>query len=395
MLSVNASAEAWSLDGKGFAYATTEGIWTIKVPLFDHPHLIAREPASNGIIWSPDGRELAFIGAHSGERGDTIWLVREDGSGLKDLLPAGGSSSQPGPQRRSLALESWLPNNGIAFSMGVGTGFIEHLLVDPDSGSIRELCTSRGPIFWSPQNSTAVVQNDESAGATPAGLGLLRISDALQSPDHDRECSTLIESFILPGRQLIASFNAWSPDGSEVMFTRNSDVGGTSMPDLYLWDIGRGSIREIMENASDGKWSPDEKFLAAVVHGKPYYSLDGALRSGSRPYAGSKLFIVGWPKSTVSGSLKISRDVLGFNWSNRCHCLAITEPTNVVLVKFANKAWQTESILKPFRTTFGSELPWSVEWSPDGEWLMLSSGWLQGVLSPTIYILRMPRDRSQ
>jgi hypothetical protein len=95
MLTENASAEAWSHDGKRFAYGTSEGLWTIEVPAFDHPYLVAREPASSGILWSPDAPQLVFIGSHSGERDDTVWLVNDDGSGLKDLLPTGPRSPHP------------------------------------------------------------------------------------------------------------------------------------------------------------------------------------------------------------------------------------------------------------------------------------------------------------
>jgi WD40-like Beta Propeller Repeat len=397
VLSASASAEAWSGDGKHFAYGTTEGIRVIDVPDFDHPHLVAREPSSAGTLWSPDGSQLAFIGGHPGEWGDTVWLVNNDGSGLKDLLPPGARSPHPGPQRRSLTLDAWLPHNEIAFSMGVGTNFTEHLLVDPENDSIRELCTSRGPIFWAPQNSIAAIQNDDSSGDTPPGLGLLRISGSSQSLGPHSDCSTLIESFskfTLAGRDLTASFNAWSPDGTHVLYTRNSYIDGTRMSELYLWDVREEGVKVVMNAVDSGKWSWDGKFLAAVAHGKTYFDSNGALRSGSVPYSSKKLFILDWPQYTVSASLNFPADVLGFAWSSGSEDLAIVEPTKAVLATFEHRGWRTESIPNPFGRPLGSSTAdWFAEWSPDGEWLTLRTVWLKDVPAPTLYILRFPRDR--
>lgn len=90
---------AWSPDGKSMAVGSNrDGQWEIYIDSADgktqrrltNSDVVKLEPA-----WSPDGKWVAFSGEHDGGQHYTIWVVRSDGKGLRQLDVGPGSNRYP------------------------------------------------------------------------------------------------------------------------------------------------------------------------------------------------------------------------------------------------------------------------------------------------------------
>jgi dipeptidyl aminopeptidase/acylaminoacyl peptidase len=141
----------WSADGRRLAYADRGGISLIEVPTFDvrrallgqrqhragadAPPRNRRMAASGGeavalsrpgwtdseipirqILWSPDGKRLAFVAPRREDGWDTIWLAEIAGSGTRDLLPPAASAQFRSPGVRAVGIEAWLSGRDLVFS---------------------------------------------------------------------------------------------------------------------------------------------------------------------------------------------------------------------------------------------------------------------------------------
>ena len=177
--------------------------------------LSARSPS-----WSPDGSRIAFSG---GGGLPSLYVINRDGSGLTELL-AGASS--------------------------------------PD--------TIRGGIAWSPDGETIAFERGWSyssqgpeAGTVPLRLYLFDIATSV--------VTTLTDSFAV---QL-----AWSPDGSQVVFSY------LAFGPLYRMEIDGSGVVELAKRTSrllsarDPAWSPctEIAFSGTVPSGDPNSPFAGAI----------------------------------------------------------------------------------------------------------------------
>lgn len=88
------------------------------------------------ISWSPDGAWLACVVAGGGSSRDEIWVVRPDGTGLRQVAGGPGSTAWPGGGPR----DGWSADGRLLVTETVGT-LAAAVLIDPADGG-RQVITS-------------------------------------------------------------------------------------------------------------------------------------------------------------------------------------------------------------------------------------------------------------
>ncbi len=77
-----------------------------------------------GIVWSGDGRRIAFLAASGANTANHLWVVDADGSGLRELTDFPTAGPRWSPDRSELAFVGW--TNGLGWDIGFiganGTG---------------------------------------------------------------------------------------------------------------------------------------------------------------------------------------------------------------------------------------------------------------------------------
>ena len=137
----------WSPDGKHLAYTQDYSLWLMNPDGTDQRQLLAGQDVRN-IAWSPDGRLIAFEAGNvwpkdpNAPSNQDIWLVRADGSGLRNLTNSAGigdrhpSWSLDGSE---IVFHSGSSLNGQergqVFRMSVETGHIMQLTSEGYNGS--------------------------------------------------------------------------------------------------------------------------------------------------------------------------------------------------------------------------------------------------------------------
>jgi len=131
-------------------------------------------------------------------------------------------------------------------------------------------------------------------------------------------------------------FNAWSPDGQEVLDAQGATCGLLEpWPNLQMWDLIHNTQEILVEDAGFGAWSPDGAHIAFLLLGEPEsaqprYSIKSNYVDG-QPFR-LHLIIMGMPHKMVTAIVPLG-----------------SEP----------KKWGR----------WGGSSFWPV-WSPDGKWLM-------------------------
>ena len=119
-----------------------------------------------GGIWSPDGQQIAFISQRPAF--NEVWLVRPDGSGLRQLSHAGAD----------FADLAWSPDGSqIACSIN-RQGAYELALLDAQSGDVRTLRAGNGVHAlpnWSPDGRFLTVEYEDPI--LPADLYRVEVAD--------------------------------------------------------------------------------------------------------------------------------------------------------------------------------------------------------------------------
>lgn len=234
----------------------------------------------NNPIWSPDGRQLAFIGAVEQYDDPALWVMNSDGTNLHAVLGPGRTVPDP-------ICAAWSPD-GTRFVAGVvnaglpiyfytvhadGTG-LERLQFRGIPGTIEGVPgdTASPCVAWSPDgNQIAVLGRGDRF---PPGQLYLASADGLSaapvaavtaegttfhqmawSPDGEKTVlyefpgissgmeskpmaiangdGSAIQAWISAPPNLPGSA-AWSPDGSQIVFVAN-EQGVESMPGGDLW----------------------------------------------------------------------------------------------------------------------------------------------------------------
>jgi WD40 repeat protein len=285
---INRGAMAWSPEG-ALAYADVNGLWVLRPPDFNNPLRVVQWKAVAGhpvteISWSPNGREIAFIGQRASDGYDTIWVTTVNSSNARDVLPPGSPVHTPGI--RALALERWLDNQTIAFAMHCGTGFVCHYVVNIESGQSMRLCGGSGPLYWAPNDRVAVVENNPTSSGVPQGLGLVHLFNATPAAARvEKECDSYFAGCLdrsCPSPRFEPEFNSWQTTVrfgrvQYVLYTERTPQGY----DLKLWDVMSGERTIFLTNARDGIWSPDGSQIAFIVQGTPRFDSQNEVVGGS------------------------------------------------------------------------------------------------------------------
>jgi TolB protein len=222
--------------------------------------------------WSPDGQQLAW------NHGGTIWLMRSNGSGQRQLSAPGAADPRTGPR--------WSPSGStLAFA---GQGYI--YLINGDGTNQRKLVAGDYPA-WSPDGATlAFVRANDLWIVNADGSGERRLtSDALATtsrPDWSPDGNSLVVARAGDIYQVDAAIGAerdltpgdrpdsdpvWSRDGSQIAFSRGCSSNSCSGGSIYVVRPDGSGLTRVSDGeinlSSDATpaWSPDGNRIAYVT----------------------------------------------------------------------------------------------------------------------------------
>jgi len=173
MLARNGSAPAWSPDGRTIAFFSDSKIYLMNADGSEHRQLTKTQWGGRSLAWSPDGRKLAFF-----DKGGPcpicfkLYVVNSDGSGLRNLtgkLWAAGAGSGGGPTFDP----AWSPDGQmIAFVglVGLTAGVGEAIyVVRADGSGLRNLTPKPVGAYaapaWSPDGRQLAFVSDRDGNS--------------------------------------------------------------------------------------------------------------------------------------------------------------------------------------------------------------------------------------
>lgn len=311
LVTLESSVYDWSPDGQRLAYATDDGVWVVEAPDFQQPQRLIRTGRGEArpieqLQWSPDGQKLAFVSSRPGDNWGTIWLTDADGAHLRDLLPPGVGPGSPG--MRSVKISTWVSTQELAFTSGCGTECAVLDQLDVESGDSRSLRTGNvdGDYEWTRSRTRTSV--DTHVG----GLCVVET----QYADGAEECFAVLAGCATrtpPWQGTEHHFDAWSPDGKQILSTGSTACRGHSPteedttsveyhPTLSLWEVDRRRQEQLIPHAGWATWSPDGARIAFLLFGEPRYD-------DSQRLIGTD-FVVGQPFRLYVGIMEVATRVV-------------------------------------------------------------------------------------
>ena len=243
----------WSPNGKTVAYSWEEGIWIVQEPEYKPVLLVSIPKGRLGEVhWSPDGQNLAFYGhqwrVEEDLWGDFIWVVRADGTDLKNL-----TTDPPFDPYRLKTINQWLDDHILTVDVWHGTGAQSLWQVDTVSGKATQLIgygdstipiqAHGGSYDWSPTHEHIVINH--------VGYGHLVLVNVSQA--GELRFSTMED----PPSEV---FRGWSQDGQRFLYSqRETEEGEYS---LWLWDVARGKGEKLLPHVYQAALSPNSSRVA-------------------------------------------------------------------------------------------------------------------------------------
>jgi Tol biopolymer transport system component len=241
------STVAWSPDGSRIAYRwqgpirimNADGSGIERLTTCRLPDCDADAGGDSHPSWSPDGSHIAFSrfnGTH-----EELWVVGADGSEPRPL----------NQEFASIVHVAWSPDGTVIAVVGfVGPGPEigpdRIYLVDPESGRITRTLDAppeldfAGTVSWSPDGqSLAFDAYGEGGTLDVAGVYVMR---------GDGTDVRLLTACPTDGSHLCTDMHpAWSPDGTQIGFTRAlPEVGSDGfMGDIFVIDVDGGRVRRV------------------------------------------------------------------------------------------------------------------------------------------------------
>lgn len=208
--------------------------------------------------FSPDGREILFTNQAPGLPNSEIYVMGADGRQPTALTntPTGNSDA------------TWSPDGTqVAFVSTRDGGAPNIFVMRTDGSRLREIthdATGKSELAWSPRGDRIAFVHEPSGGGDREIYSIATNGSDLTDLSND-PTSDDIEP-------------AWSPDGSQIVFSGPFHPSGSVGGDLWLMNADGSSRRPLihtMNGYSDGAyptWSPDGSTIAFTANiGTGYY----------------------------------------------------------------------------------------------------------------------------
>ena len=229
--------------GGRIAYEVRSGGRTLGLFAIEPDGAGGREVGADGgylATWSPDGSQLAYLGAGNSRRND-LYVIDADGSNQRRLTDT--------PEEEGIP--AWSPN-GDTIAVAIPTdGDAEIYLLDAETGEIVSQLTDNEGIddympTWSPDGShIAYVTRNDVEGSDEIHVMTADGTTSRQLTSND------VEDY----------YPAWSPTGDTIVFV-SSRVGEQT---LFLMDVDGSNQRQLSDGEdrdSRPTWSPDGTTIA-------------------------------------------------------------------------------------------------------------------------------------
>lgn len=215
---------------------------------------------------SPDGRQLAFLWARTGEASPRLYIRDLDAGEQRELSVAPGHHSSP----------AWSPDGKQVAFLRIGPRATEVVIASVGGGSERVLTTITPPAYgfdqrlldWSPDGRALVISHESTPGR-PLGLLLITVENAVRR--------TLTQPNLQEGSDIDPRF---SPDGRSISFLRSIHRG---QQELNMIPVLGGPIKSWTQDGRQVSAHDWEAGGAAI-----YYASDksGEFRLWRQPVSG-------------------------------------------------------------------------------------------------------------
>jgi Tol biopolymer transport system component/exopolysaccharide biosynthesis protein len=198
---------------------------------------IGRASSDRQPAWNRDGSRIVFTRTVRAARTSNIWAVNPDGTGLTQL-----TFSRTGAYDASPA---WSPDGSRIAFVSDRTGFPQIWTMDAAGGTQTQVtfgnCFVANP-SWKPDDPN-VIALEQLCPGSPTGWDLATLNMALSSPPT--QLTATPENDHQP---------AWSPDGTQIAFTRYAPDGNK---DLYtIPATGQATATPLTEGVPQADMSP-------------------------------------------------------------------------------------------------------------------------------------------
>src|SRR6266404_860553 len=243
-------APVWSPDGKQIAFVRTDSssqrgeVFIMNADGSNQRSLTPSGESDHEPAWSPDGTQILFVRSipEDGSRHNQIHAMNSDGSNQRRLTQSAGVDDSP----------TWCPDGTkIAFSRFVR--FASSLVVmSADGREERILSEVYSPVAWSPDSSNLAFASVEDTRIFVVNV--------------DGSSLTAITNPPLNGVFDVGfdAYPSWSPDGSKITFSRfagcNIELADCQGQQIWVVNADGSSATKLIDGGTKAlapTWSPD------------------------------------------------------------------------------------------------------------------------------------------